>query len=329
VSGRLAALLELGSGFNLEFTGRENVYLNASILGLNKRDIEARLPDIVQFADIGEHLDQPVRTYSSGMVLRLAFSVSAHIDPEVLIVDEALAVGDLVFRQRCMRRVHQLQAKGCTILFVSHDTGDVKALCQRCLWLHGGEMKLIGPSSRVISKYLAATFHGEVPPELETEAGSVDATHRYGDGRAFITSVLTLDVEGTVLQQLPGGVPVRLQIDFQVRGDIASPIVGYLVRNSKGETLFGSNNAREDAPLPAMSAGETHTVTFEWTSPELAPGRYTVSVAVSDGTTESFQVCDYAEDVVTVSVAEGEYPIWGYMRLECESVDVKILPPDA
>ncbi|MES1258490.1 MAG: ABC transporter ATP-binding protein, partial [Acidobacteriota bacterium] len=144
VNGRLSALLELGSGFSPEFTGRQNVYLNASILGLSREETDQRFETMTRFAAIGDFIDQPIRTYSTGMVLRLAFAVVAHVDPEILIVDEALAVGDIAFRQRCMRRIHELRAGGTTILFVSHETGDVKALCERCIWLEKGEMRMVG-----------------------------------------------------------------------------------------------------------------------------------------------------------------------------------------
>ena len=140
VNGRVSALLELGAGFNPEFTGRENVYLNGSILGLSTRQIDERYSDIAGFAEIGDFIDQPVKTYSSGMVVRLAFAVAINVDPEILLVDEALAVGDIYFRQRCMRKVHELRSRGITILFVSHAIGDVKAIGDRVMWLDKGRI---------------------------------------------------------------------------------------------------------------------------------------------------------------------------------------------
>jgi len=148
ITGRVAALLELGSGFNPEFTGRENVYLNASILGLSQKEIDRRYPDIAAFAEIGDFIDQPVKTYSSGMTVRLAFAVAIHVDPEILLVDEALAVGDIYFRQRCMRKVHELRSAGITILFVSHSMGDVKAIGDRCMWLDGGRVRELGTTDQ-------------------------------------------------------------------------------------------------------------------------------------------------------------------------------------
>src|SRR6266446_5465435 len=156
VTGRVSALLELGSGFNPEFSGRDNVYLNGAILGLSTKQIDARFREIEDFAEIGDFMDQPVKTYSSGMVVRLAFAVAINVDPEILLVDEALAVGDIYFRQRCMRKVHELRSRGVTILFVSHATADVKALGDRALWLEHGRAVELGKTDRVVAKYLAA-----------------------------------------------------------------------------------------------------------------------------------------------------------------------------
>ena len=154
--GRVAALLELGSGFNPEFSGKDNVYLNGAILGLSNKDMDRRFPDIEAFAEIGDFIHQPVKTYSSGMAVRLAFAVAIHVDPEILLVDEALAVGDVYFRQRCMRKVHELRQRGVTILFVSHATGDVKALGDRAMWLEKGVVKALGRTDLVVAQYLAA-----------------------------------------------------------------------------------------------------------------------------------------------------------------------------
>src|SRR5580700_1091521 len=156
IGGRVSALLELGAGFNPEFTGRDNVYLNASILGFSKADIDRRYRDIEEFAEIGDFIRQPVKTYSSGMVVRLAFAVAINVDPEILLVDEALAVGDIYFRHRCMRKVHELRARGITILFVSHSTGDIKSLGDRAIWLDHGSVRAVGKADLVVMQYLAA-----------------------------------------------------------------------------------------------------------------------------------------------------------------------------
>ena len=315
VNGRLAALLELGSGFSQEFTGRENVYLNGSILGLTREQIGERMESIAKFADIGEFLDRPVRTYSSGMVLRVAFAAAAHTDPEVLIVDEALAVGDIGFRQRCMRRIHELRARGCTILFVSHDTGDVKALCDRCLWLDKGRVREMGESDEVVAAYLRSTLErADTMEPARAIAGHAVANRpgsRFGDGRARIAA-------RELLGRWRGGANLTLRVAVRGEAPLNRPIVGFLLRNERGETIFGTNTSREDYPVPALAAGSECTVDFHFAAPVLCAGRYRISLAVSDGTMEDFAVADYLEDALEVVVPEGGEAVRGYLRLPCE-----------
>jgi ABC-type polysaccharide/polyol phosphate transport system ATPase subunit len=305
VQGRLAALLELGSGFSPEFTGRENIYLNASILGLTREEVDAKMGAIETFAEIGEFLDRPVRTYSSGMVLRVAFAAAAHTDPEVLIVDEALAVGDIGFRQRCMRRIHELRARGCTILFVSHDTGDVKALCDRCLWLDHGRVRELGDSDQVVAAYLQTTL--EVRASTTTVINRSGA--RFGDRRAEIAGQ---DLVG----RWRAGASLNLRVTVRGLTEVKQPIVGFLLRNERGETIFGTNTSREDSPIPALASGAECTVDFHFMAPALSPGKYRISLAISDGTIGQFAVADYLEDAIVVDVTGEDTP--GYVRLPCE-----------
>ncbi len=331
VNGRLSALLELGSGFSPEFTGRQNVFLNASILGLTQEETTAKFETIERFAEIGSFIDQPIRTYSSGMVLRLAFAVVAHVDPEVLIVDEALAVGDIAFRQRCMRRIHDLRARGVTILFVSHDTSDVKALCERCLWLERGRVRMLGPTDEVIGQYLRSAM------ERDADEGRVDrgsrvhtsvrnsqdafaGKHRFGNGRASVTGIEVSSGDGGPLTEWQGKSLAVVRVRFRASAAVASPIVGYLVRNEKGETIFGTNTARENCPVAALEADDEESVDFHLTLPELASGKYFISAAVSEGDMEQFEVCDYIEDALELnnSVPNSE----GYLRLRCQAITV-------
>ena len=328
LNGRCSTLLELGSGFAQEFTGRQNVYLNATILGLSQAEIEEKFEAIHRFSGIGDFIDQPIRTYSTGMVLRLAFAVAAHSEPRILIVDEALAVGDVAFRQRCMRRIHELRATGVTILFVSHDTGDVKALCERCLWLERGEVRGLGEADEVVARYLATTLEtrgtGQAQvPEVATDKADVhphaiaepmSGTHRFGNGAAEVTGV-----------SLPAALnPADTLLRLRVRGKraVPAPIAGFLVRNEKGETIFGTNSARENHPLPALKPGDETIVDFRLTMPHLAPGIYSVSVAVSDGSIGEFEVCDYIEDAITFTIKAGARHISGYMELPCHAVAI-------
>jgi ABC-type polysaccharide/polyol phosphate transport system ATPase subunit len=331
VNGRLSALLELGSGFSPEFTGRENVYLNASILGFSREETKARFETIERFAEIGDFIDRPIRTYSTGMVLRLAFAVVAHVDPEILIVDEALAVGDIAFRQRCMRRIHDLRAGGATILFVSHESGDVKALCERCVWLDQGSVRALGEADAVIAEYLSDTLRRErvrnaatqpervtgKAPEVATE---IHGTHRYGNGAARITGVQLVTAAGEPVPAWTARQSVVLRITFRVCEPLPVPIAGFLLRNAKGETIFGTNTQREDYPVPAMQPGDIDTVDFHWVMPDLVPGRYFISVAISEGTLDEFGVCDYVEDAVSIDAAGP--PGTGYLRMRCASVSV-------
>ncbi len=329
VNGRISALLELGSGFSPEFTGRDNVYLNASLMGLSREEIDERFEDIEQFAGIGAFIGQPIRTYSTGMVLRLAFAVAAHVDPEILIVDEALAVGDISFRQRCMRKIHDLRAHGVTILFVSHETSDVKALCERCLWLQNGVVQHLGEADAVVAKYLSATLQREISqapaPAAEVAAGSFETAfhgHRYGDGRATILGVALLggaDQPVCVLKPLDR---VTVRVRFRVDAPVDSAIAGFLVRNGRGENIFGTNTARENYPLPPMTPGETHAIDFQWTAPQLAPGSYSISLAIADGNLERFTMCDYVEDAILVRVEAGERAVRGYFQLHCTQVAI-------
>jgi lipopolysaccharide transport system ATP-binding protein len=288
IRGRVAALLELGSGFNPEFTGHENIYLNASILGLTSKEIDERYAAITGFAEIGDFIHQPVKTYSSGMVVRLAFAIAIHVDPEILLVDEALAVGDIYFRQRCMRKVHELRAAGVTIVFVSHALGDVKAIGDRCLWLDGGRLREIGPVDAVISKYLAAmtakdsaylgqrasapkpsSAHLPPPPEAAERIPNVD--HRHGDGRAEVTGIALYDEYGRELNLLSPGTKVVVRISVLAHADVALPNVGFMMRNHMGLDFAGTNTTREGHQLPPMRAGDRITVDFHLELPELYP----------------------------------------------------------
>lgn len=338
LNGRLAGLLALGSGFNPEFTGRQNVQLSTSLHGFSSKETAERFDEIAGFADIGDFLDQPVKTYSSGMLMRLAFSVSIHVDADILLVDEALAVGDIAFRQRCMRRVHQMRDRGLSILFVSHSSEDVKAICDRCLWLEAGEPKILGEADHVVGEYMAsmavrdaASLAGEwdsqpdrppfVAPELAPPLEF--SGHRFGDERARISGAAFLSSETTEIS--PAGEPAFgagdsaiLRFSFLVNRAVHLPIAGFLVRGGQGLSLFSTNTTREGYLLPPLIAGDHLTVEFLWTMPRLAPGTYGVTLAVSDGTLEKFVVCDYTEDALSFNVPPGNEPDFGWLGLDCE-----------
>ncbi len=334
VSGRVAALLELGSGFNPEFSGRDNVYLNAAILGFSGKQMDAKFQKIQEFAEIGDFIDQPVKTYSSGMSVRLAFAVAIHVDPEVLIVDEALAVGDIYFRQRCMRKVHELREQGVTILFVSHDTADVKALGDRVLWLDHGHVRELGEPDTVIAHYLAAMVekdavylthqHRSMPnhpsgptraPEIVDHIPNID--HRWGDGRAEILGIAIYDAYGSPLHMLDPGIGIVVRISVRAKEPVALPVVGFMLRNHLGIDFAGTNTAREGFDLPAMGPGDIYTIDFHVQLPHLYPTAFSFSPAIADGTLHTYKMCDWIDNAIALQMSASDQPIYGHLHLAC------------
>lgn len=334
VRGRVAALLELGTGFNPEFTGRQNVYMNAAILGLSREQIDAKFPQIEEFAEIGEFIDQPVKTYSSGMAVRLAFSVAIHVEPEILLVDEALSVGDIYFRQRCLRKVHEMRDQGVTIVFVSHAIAEVKAIGDRTMWLDGGRIKDIGNTDRVVTKYLAAMVekdnaylasthqkaqdapHDPVKaPEIVETIPNVD--HRFGDGRAEVIGITIVDTAGQPIYLLEPSSTIIVRISVRAVEDITLPIVGFMMRNHIGLDFAGTNTAREAFDLPPMSAGDIYTVDFHVQVPELYPSAFSFSPAIADGTLHSYRTCDWVDNAIVLQMGPAEGEVYGHIHLPC------------
>ncbi|HTR38556.1 MAG TPA: ABC transporter ATP-binding protein [Bryobacteraceae bacterium] len=334
VNGRVAALLELGTGFNPEFTGRQNVYLNAAILGLSRKEIDARFSLIEEFAEIGEFIDQPVKTYSSGMAIRLAFAVAIHVDPEILLVDEALAVGDIYFRQRCLRKVHELRAAGVTILFVSHAVSEVKAIGDRALWLDSGRARELGGTDAVVTKYMAAMAEKDnvylqaahqkeqsiehapvLAPEIADSIPNID--HRFGDGRAEVIGIAVLDPAGSPVYVLEPSSSIVVRISVRAHENITLPIVGFMMRNHIGLDFAGTNTAREGYDLPPMSAGDVYTVDFHLQIPELYPSAFSFSPAIADGTLHAYRTCDWIDNAIVLQMSPTEGQIYGHVHLPC------------
>jgi homopolymeric O-antigen transport system ATP-binding protein len=332
VNGRVSALLELGAGFNPEFTGRDNVYLNGAILGFSRKAMDLRFPEIEAFAEIGDFIDRPVKTYSSGMIVRLAFAVAIHVDPEILLVDEALAVGDVYFRQRCMRKVHELRSRGITILFVSHSTGDIKALGDRALWLEHGRMMALGKTDLVVSKYLAAMAakdaayrSQDAPAERQRSyAPPVDVVdtlpnidHRFGDGRAEVLGIAATSPEGERLGSLQPSSTIVVRISIRAKANLEQPIVGFMVRNHLGVDFAGTNTTREGYELPPLLIGETCTVDFYLDLPELYASLFSFSPAVADGTLNQYAICDWIDNALVLPMEYGDAPIYGQVHFAC------------
>lgn len=318
VRGRVAALLELGAGFNPEFTGRENVYLNASILGLSKAQIDARLEQILSFADIGEFVDQAVKTYSSGMFVRLAFAVIAHVDADILIIDEALAVGDVFFTQKCMRFLRKFKESG-TILFVSHDTAAVVNLCERAIWLDHGQLKAIGEAKTVSELYLKGLYatQQEVQPEIspqnglelhvaaalepEIAAGVASNDTSFGTQRALIRRVQLLSENDTPMATFNGGEKVKLLIEAIARQEINRPLLGFHVKDRLGQLLFGDNTfvACQDSQM-RVEAGKPFRAEFHFSMPYLGVGDYVISAAVGEGTQQEHVIHHWQQDALAL-----------------------------
>ncbi|SFI89877.1 lipopolysaccharide transport system ATP-binding protein [Bosea sp. OK403] len=321
-SGRVAALLELGAGFNPEFTGRENVYLNGSLLGLSTAEINARLPQIEAFADIGDFIDQPVKTYSSGMTVRLAFAVIAHVDAEILIIDEALAVGDALFVQKCMRFLRGFAERG-TLLFVSHDTAAVLSLCDRAIWLDGGTIVEDGVPKVVSESYLVrmhsavqgldlnltrvSTIPPETPPPSDHDADAdadnvvvpAQGTSSFGAGGAEINQVTMANEAGRAIRSVEGGEEVTLAVRVRVQAPLANPILGFYVRDRLGQNLFGENTflTYQGSDLGA-APGEILQASFHFRMPYLVHGDYSICVGVADGTPEVHAQHHFINDVL-------------------------------
>lgn len=320
IKGRVAALLELGSGFNPEFTGRENVFLNASILGLTEQQIKAKFADIEAFADIGEFIDQPVKSYSSGMAVRLAFAVIAHVEADVLIIDEALAVGDAFFTQKCMRFLRNFMEKN-TVVFVSHDTGSINSLCNRAILLDHGNLMMLGDPKEVTEKYLETIYEtmqgkselsAEPSQEFADSKAEIDLNYQdlrqnfinastlrndievfqfdekaaaFGKGGAGIEYVQIVDLTNKPLAWIVGGEMVKVRITIKAKQLITGPIVGFMVRNRLGQDVFGENTylSYHDQPL-ILQAGQIAVAEFTFRMPILMVGDYVVNAAVAEGT---------------------------------------------
>ncbi|MBV1774741.1 ABC transporter ATP-binding protein [Burkholderiaceae bacterium DAT-1] len=313
VHGRIAALLELGAGFNPEFTGIENIYISGMIYGLSRAQIAARIDEIVEFSGIGDFVHQPVKTYSSGMFVRLAFSVIAHIDADVLIVDEALSVGDIYFTQKCMRFLRKFQSHG-TVLFVSHDLGAVTNLCDRVIWLDGGRIIAEGDALTVVSAYQKACYDNspvddEVPAEamvqVEVKAtddgdmpdgghvGTISAAladtflheQDHGDPATTASTMFDarlLDDTGEVLSQSTGGEWVSLVLTARANRPISEPLFGFYIKDRLGQMVLGDNSTsvRLQGSVPA---GRFFRARFRFRLPYLAAGPYVITAAVGSG----------------------------------------------
>ncbi len=326
VEGKVSALLELGSGFSPEFTGRDNVFMNGAIMGLTHSQVEKRLEDILDFAEIGEFVDQPVKTYSSGMFMRLAFAVAIHVDPDILLVDEVLAVGDLVFQHRCTNRIRRLRQEGKTILFVTHDLQAITRFCDRAILLDHGQKLEDGDPEQVVQRYQALIAEreqkagsGEVWTGAEQDQNlQVVSTiphihHRYGDGGAKVIGIILHSSEGEVLNEIRAGEEVHLVISVQFVRPLQNPIIGFTIRDHLGVEIAASNTSYEGLHLPPTNPEDVLTVGFQIQIPELRPDSYSISPAVANGNIWQHSIEDWIDNAYIVNLVDSGL-VYGMMR---------------
>ncbi len=339
VNGKVSALLELGAGFNPEYTGIENIYQNGMIMGFTREQIDEKKDSIVSFADIGEFIHQPVKMYSSGMYVRLAFAVAINVDPSILIIDEALAVGDIKFQQKCYRKIDEFREKGKTILFCTHDTGAVLNLCTSCLWIHEGSIKERGHPDDVIKKYRAYMYYeqnvnllndngneNDKTDESETVIWqSVEKCSYFGEGGAVILAVSFFEEEtGKPVSILRGGEQVVVGIKAKALSAIERPIFGFNIKNAYGINAFGTNTFQEDCKVKPLTKEKQSEVYFSFSFPPLANGVYSFDIAVADGTQVVHVQHCWKFDVYSFRVENiGEKYSFGYIYLQPDDVIIK------
>ncbi|HJT19320.1 MAG TPA: ABC transporter ATP-binding protein [Nitrospira sp.] len=337
VKGRVAALLELGAGFHPEFTGRENVYINAGLFGLSESEIDERFDDIASFADIGPYITHPVKTYSSGMFVRLAFAIIAHVKADILLIDEALAVGDAFFVQKCMRFLRKFMDHG-TVVLVSHDTTAVLTLCRKALLLDQGRALRIGEAKQVCDYYLRHLYaiHA-VPDDRESSIdrssdltgslgslsnnegmsiGHLNGRHKLGDSKAVIEQVSLTDAQGGIISCVTQRERLRLSVRCKTAVQLFSPLVGFLVRDRFGQILFGQNtNLIRPQTTLSIPPGTRFLTEFEFIMPMLGKGSYSISVALAEGT-QAYQVSHHWVNDAVVFESMPKEHCFGFVGVE-------------
>lgn len=324
VKGKIAALLELGAGFNQEYTGIQNIYLNGRMMGYTKKQMDARVQNIVDFADIGDFINQPVKTYSSGMFARLAFAVSINVEPDILIIDEALSVGDLFFQNKCFRKFEELKSKGVTILFVSHDIASVRQMCSRVLWIDRGNQKIFDKCDLVCDLYMdekRKNMNSGVMVE-ERATDQMNSEMIYGKHRIpkiqykssdimcdkieFISCYIK-NVNNEIVNelQIEHVYEVHIAIEFFV--DMKNLILGFVFENNKGLPIYDINNYINQHQTWYGKQGTITEVIFKFKMPRLMKGTYVVSTALAQGTQENHVMLTWLHGVMEVQILNEGY----------------------
>lgn len=325
VQGRISALLELGAGFNQEYSGLENIYLNGKMMGFTRKEMEERVDSIIEFAEIGDFIRQPVKTYSSGMFARLAFAVAINVEPDILIVDEALSVGDLFFQNKCFRKFEELKGRNVTILFVSHDISSVRQMCSRVLWIEKGKQVIFGPSDKVCDMYM--DMKRQDMNQLQTETVLEGTSHlrasHIQDKRAFpkvlshdssilseklqIESVFVTDSGQNEVNSLEVEHPYAFHVVIRLNEDLEELIAGVVIENNKGIPLYDFNNYINSAQVIRGKREQILEVVFEFELPRVMKGSYLVSAAVAQGTQEKHIMLTWLHGVQTLEIVNRGY----------------------
>jgi ABC-type polysaccharide/polyol phosphate transport system ATPase subunit len=315
-SGRVASLLELGAGFHPEFSGRENIYLNCSILGMSEAEIDARYDSIVEFSELGEFIDRPVKTYSSGMYVRLGFSVAASVDPDIFIIDEALSVGDEHFKGKCTNRLNEFREQGKTIVFVSHDMGAVKSMCQHVILMDKGEVLEQGSAEAVSDQYLKrAKARGN--ERLSALNRGTSEYPRWGTGEMEVTQVQLEDEQGEAGHVFHSGAPFKLRMSYRCHETVRNPVFGIGLYRSDGTYINGSNHHWRDTPieLTEVPAGEEGEVLMSFETMPLLEGQYYITTFLYDHSKASPTAIDHQEHALTFQVIDPRHHQHGLLYL--------------
>lgn len=325
VNGRISALLELGAGFNMEYNGIENVYLNGTMMGFSEKEIDAKLPAILEFADIGDYVYQPVKTYSSGMFVRLAFAVAINIEPEILIVDEALSVGDVFFQAKCYHKFEEFKKMGKTIVFVSHDLSSISKYCDRVFLLNKGTLLGEGSAKEMIDAYkrvLVGQYeivdrqeNQDLLNDRELQQAAQNPKHlEYGTGQAEIVEYYLTDENGVRTSAVIKGSTFTLHMKVQIKDHIPAPIFAFSFKNVQGTEITGTNSMIEKAFLDSVEAGQVKEVTFTQKM-SLQGGEYLLSLGVTGYSGDTFEVYHRLYDVLNVTVVSDKDTV-GYYDMD-------------
>ncbi len=318
IDGRISALLELGAGFNMEYTGVENIYLNGTMMGFSREEVDSRMQSILEFADIGEYVNQPVKTYSSGMFVRLAFAVAINIDPEILIVDEALSVGDVFFQSKCYKKFEEFKEAGKTIIFVSHDLSSIQKYCDRAILLDKGSKIGEGKPSEIIDMYKRAMV-GMLEDEAEEEKEQDKAqsiplnpdVQEYGDRLIEITGFSIIDNTGKATTTLIKGDAFTIQVKITSHIETSDPIVAFTIKDPKGTDITGTNTMFEGINVGNMSVGDERTISFKQNL-DIQGGQYILSLGCTRYENDDFKVYHRLYDVCSIAVVSSKNTVGYY-----------------